>query len=681
MTSSSLPTRALRNVCLLLIALALLAAGFALKQRIHAERSARSVDIVVDYAELEALAARQGAPLETVLARMKRAGATAVALPEETLQTLEDAGKIMLTADSSTESSAWSPVEAEFTVIAADPATHATVVQGLAQAYEQQDIIVNGTPSTGPIRVRGTKEIVGQVGLGLSPEKVAAITIAGLRVVPRLVGEAGVSAKGLKASLAAVAGMLPPPAYANLPRGIVIFDGKTIAGYRKLLPVLAKELQRNNLAYGSIEFSKQKGDEALGRSLHGRLVRVHSIPPDELATMSNAEAVQRFALAAKDRNIRVLYVRMISYSSNDPLTDAAQYIYSIKRTVRNIGGMSFIVSDIKPAHAFELIRLPSWTLALLFLGAGASLVLWLMMVLPAAMPRKAVLFGYGLLIGAVAATIATAVVAPWPGRTLFGLAAAVGFPLLSLTWAYRQIDRAAATPPRKALPWAVGALLVATGITLIGGLFIAAMMADSMYLVKVLQFSGVKVALAFPLLIFAGITVADGVARDGESWAEYGARTRQQVRKFLSQPLYVWAAVITTVALAVVGIMLMRSGNDSGVGVSGSELKLRSLLEQWFIARPRTKEFAFGVPLFIFSMIAAANRRRGLAAVLLLGAAIGQVDVLNTYCHAHTPVMLSLLRTFNGLWLGIVIAAVALVLLARPYLRPAKTTAAVTVED
>ena len=36
----------------------------------------------------------------------------------------------------------------------------------------------------------------------------------------------------------------------------------------------------------------------------------------------------------------------------------------------------------------------------------------------------------------------------------------------------------------------------------------------------------------------------------------------------------------------------------------------------------------------------------------LLAGAVGQVDVLNTFCHAHTPVLLSLLRMANGLCLG-----------------------------
>jgi hypothetical protein len=261
------------------------------------------------------------------------------------------------------------------------------------------------------------------------------------------------------------------------------------------------------------------------------------------------------------------------------------------------------------------------------------------------------------------------VVAVSPGRTLFGLIAAIGFPLLSLTWAYRQLDRFMTQPPVRVLWRACGALLAATGITMLGALLIAAMMADTSFLVKVGQFSGVKAALALPLMLFAVLLVTDGIARPGETFTAYRDRCRQKFQQFLGQPLYLWGAVIGVIALAAVGLMLARSGNDAGVGVSAIELRFRALLEQGLIARPRTKEFLFGFPMFLFAMVAAANRRRTLAMVLLLGAAIGQVDVLNTYCHAHTPVLLSLLRTVNGLWLGIVIGVALVALFARRVMR------------
>ena len=42
---------------------------------------------------------------------------------------------------------------------------------------------------------------------------------------------------------------------------------------------------------------------------------------------------------------------------------------------------------------------------------------------------------------------------------------------------------------------------------------------------------------------------------------------------------------------------------------------------------------------------------------------IGQISLINTYAHLHTPLMVSILRTANGLWIGILIGVIAILLI------------------
>lgn len=237
--------------------------------------------------------------------------------------------------------------------------------------------------------------------------------------------------------------------------------------------------------------------------------------------------------------------------------------------------------------------------------------------------------------------------------------------MLGLTWAYRAIGRLAEKRPAGApalLGAAAGILAVTTVISLIGGLLIAAQMADTRFLVKVLSFTGAKASIVMPMLLLAALVLTDGAANAGESLAEYWARIAHRVRGLLAQPIYIWALLLGAVAMAITAVVVMRSGNDTGVGASSLELHFRGLLDNAFLARPRTKEFLFGHPLFIIAMITAARGERGWASLLLLGAAIGQASILNTFCHAHTPVLLSLLRTANGLWLGALFGIAAVVI-------------------
>jgi hypothetical protein len=49
-------------------------------------------------------------------------------------------------------------------------------------------------------------------------------------------------------------------------------------------------------------------------------------------------------------------------------------------------------------------------------------------------------------------------------------------------------------------------------------------------------------------------------------------------------------------------------------------------------------------------------------AVLLI-AIIGQVSLVNTYAHIHTPLIISLIRTLHGLWIGIIIGVIVIICL------------------
>jgi len=42
---------------------------------------------------------------------------------------------------------------------------------------------------------------------------------------------------------------------------------------------------------------------------------------------------------------------------------------------------------------------------------------------------------------------------------------------------------------------------------------------------------------------------------------------------------------------------------------------------------------------------------------------IGQVSVINSFCHAHSPLVISVLRTVNGIWLGMATGTLLLIAL------------------
>ena len=116
------------------------------------------------------------------------------------------------------------------------------------------------------------------------------------------------------------------------------------------------------------------------------------------------------------------------------------------------------------------------------------------------------------------------------------------------------------------------------------------------------------------------------------------------LQRFISMLFVLVAAIILV-------LFLLRTGNENSA-VSDLELSFRTFLDHVLGVRPRTKEFLFGTP---FLFIAYYYGYKDIRLPLLLMGAIGQISLVNTFAHIHTPLLISILRTVNGLWLGLIV--------------------------
>ena len=111
---------------------------------------------------------------------------------------------------------------------------------------------------------------------------------------------------------------------------------------------------------------------------------------------------------------------------------------------------------------------------------------------------------------------------------------------------------------------------------------------------------------------------------------------------------YLTILIFAIIAVALI-IYISRTGNEGPTSVY--ETMIRNLLDKILGVRPRTKEFLIGHPLMLALLYYGYKDQY---APLLLGAVIGQISIVNTYAHIHTPIMVSLIRTFHGIWIGLV---------------------------
>lgn len=178
----------------------------------------------------------------------------------------------------------------------------------------------------------------------------------------------------------------------------------------------------------------------------------------------------------------------------------------------------------------------------------------------------------------------------------------------------------------------------------LGGLTVSFLLPDTVFSNGLEAFRGVKAALLVPLLL-AGLTLWD--------W--------EKVKKIFDRKVSVWDLCLLFLAGAVLWVMIDRSGNFSSL-VSGPEIRLRDALENALGARPRMKEFLIGHPLLILGIHLSMNsekssREKDIAPLLLWAGAVGLASIVNSFCHLHAPLSVTLLRTFHGAWLGALIGA------------------------
>jgi hypothetical protein len=143
-----------------------------------------------------------------------------------------------------------------------------------------------------------------------------------------------------------------------------------------------------------------------------------------------------------------------------------------------------------------------------------------------------------------------------------------------------------------------------------------------------------------------------------DAWDRASLKLLDYWQRFLGlwqAPIRYGDVAFILIALGALGIVLLRSGNEGGLPVFDAETMFRGALEQALVIRPRSKEL-LGHPLLVLFLLSLPWRNR-LTLLLGLAALLGQVSILNTFCHLHTPLAVTLTRVGLGIMFGLVTGA------------------------
>ena len=424
----------------------------------------------------------------------------------------------------------------------------------------------------------------------------------------------------------------------------IVFSGQEILGYPDDLNRTSEIINNNNNRFGYIEaiIGVQDGEDKLAKDLDYNIVRVHSITQDEMNIYSQSKIVDRYIRAVRERNIRFFYMRPIikedlEFSEVKSLNK--EYISTFNNNLENAG---YNISRAKPYEQFSNSSIYLMLTAIGILAAGILLFYELFKI-------KDGMIGYILaVVGIIAIFIIYLLFEISIFRAGLALLSSIVFPSLAIITQMLK----------KTKQKNIFNYLKAAVISLIGAGFVVSAMADISYLTKINQFRGVKLAFIMPLLIITLYYFLEYIVREKDT------TVKGKIFEILDINLKVKHLII----LAFVGLAgiyyILRTGNFPILDIPAIEDSFRNMLEKVLFVRPRFKEFLIGHPAFILGLYFFNDIKKSLGLYFLsLLAVIGQLNILNTFAHIHTPLLISALRTFHGLWLGLFIGLIGVYIL------------------
>jgi hypothetical protein len=644
--------RRYRLILTIALVAGLLASLYVAVVRVHHERNARRVELAMDYPDFSALARSYGYDEEQLLIALRRAGLTSLAVSEELGSTINSGtGAVLLPGAQLIAQARLAPLTEptlaklsrsgglrsdELYLLIYDPGEVARYKAAIALHLGPKAVRILHAGSPTILAVRSQIDFFNALGLGLPAKTVALTRKLGLLLVPRVQNDERLDG----AQIDRIFSEFGPKT------STIVFFGtrNEVLGYPDHLADTADALQRTGINFGSIEtYDKtqvQKGNDGLATLAIDKTVRVQAISKTELDKLDFETVIARYLLGVRERNVRVVYLRPFLHAQDNLSLEAT-----------NVAMVSRIADGLK-ARGFKLGRatpLPKFDVNPFFIALASLAVPAILLLLFEAFGIRRAPIAYALFAADIV-LVALGYLAHHDllVRKVLALTGGIAF----ATMGFVAIPRAFTGAYPRSYGAALAAGLRTAGVAylfaLLGALVVVGLLSVPLMMQEIDRFSGVKLVLAVPPLLAFVLYVYT---------RRFGNEPPGPEQSALA-PVRVYQLALLVLLAGAAFLILSRSGNQSDITPSTFELSLRSDLTAVLGVRPRFKEFLIGVPLLMLLPALRIDQRRLFGWLFAIAAAIGTADVVDTFSHLHTPLLISLLRTVNGAVLGVFVGAI-----------------------
>lgn len=641
----------------IIVIIGVLAALPVVYDRLQTEKSSKTVEFVFDYRDLVEVASYRSNPKDYIsdqLDRLKDAGVQSMAIYESTLEDYRKARRLMLwgAADIANLTDTVIPENENYTYVLFTSADNSDALSAMIrEAFSGLDIGTEDWSFRGQqgLIIKTPIEDATMKPLQPDPMTLDMLHGKGFNIVPRLVDS-------LKYNQEAVQKLLDR--YEELGVKRILFEGESVKGYNddadlKSLDAFGKLMKERGMGIAAIENIKaqQKGFNKLAYELDYNVARLYSLSEKD-SGLSPEIIADRFALATKDRNIRMIYLNTIP-ARNTAKAQVTDTLDNLITSLSDPGGAVDKIEDngftLGQATAFEVVD--SSYQRYFKLGAVIGAVSMVALLVSFFIPWLTLPAWVLGLLGSAGLLV----VKPQLFEQALALAVAISAPTVATVMAIRKINEQGpplrtnkltytVMSPKRRLVHSLVLYVKTALISLSAVPFVIALLNNITYSLVLNQFRGVSLLHLAPIALTALYVLL-----------YRGEFTFNKTGQLLRTPI----TLIMVIAAGVLAIMgwyyLTRTGNSGSV--SPLEMTLRTFLENTVNIRPRNKEFLLAHPLFILGAFMAYKYRN--AAFIMIIAVIGQLSMVDTFAHIHSPVLISLIRGLLGLGIGLIIGLIA----------------------
>ena len=620
--------RLTKFILILVLTAAVGVGGFLGYMRYQVETASKTVELAMDLRDIKTLSALSKYPMDKLLDAIKASGVKSIGILEQTLPEATTSGELLFM------SGAGVLRQKNLNLVLSDLAQRKLISPSFSYVYcdnaEVRKRVQNQLHYVLPpqafknlgekvFELAESEIILREVGIGISESQKRYLAKKGFSIIPRMSND---------------------PRY-DIPRKIadlvgydtIIFDGEELPGYPDKVEFLGWALKKSRVKYGYVEIVKQDGDQKLKAMMGTEIVRVHSVPKDELLKIEKDEALVRFSRAVKERSIRLIYIRpfLPPQITEDPVKYNLEYLNDISTRIKSQG------YELGKASGLTQFKPEGWQIMLLGLAAVIITLLLIDLFIP--LSWWAI---WPLLFASILGMMYVGA-----GSRGYPLEKFLALLVTCTTPAYAVISQLKSKNTENAqghiLIHAINVMLNIVAETFIGIFILIGLLAGTEFMLGAQTFVGVKTALIIPVILVAFYFLP---------------KAKETYINLWNQKISVGYLIIGAV-LALAGLfMLARSGNFT-IPVPGIEKQLRGMLEAALMIRPRTKEFLIGYPALILAILLFLKGRKDWLWLWLAAGVIGPISLMNTFSHIHSPLLVSFLRSVIGVVLGVLIGGAA----------------------